>query len=155
MPLSEHEQRVLEQMEQALYAEDPRFAHQMVGKTRARAQRRRAALGVLAILAGLALVVVAVLTGQIWIGGVGFAAMVLGGALVFTPARQTPELGVVDPDDGNITLRSGHPSMGRGGKGSRAAKGRGRRGHGQHGSSGTFMQRMEQRWDRRREQGPF
>ncbi|MEW2633449.1 DUF3040 domain-containing protein, partial [Streptomyces sp. NPDC048389] len=26
MPLSEHEQRMLEQMERALYAEDPKFA---------------------------------------------------------------------------------------------------------------------------------
>ena len=31
MPLSEHEQKMLEQMEQALYAEDPKFASQMQG----------------------------------------------------------------------------------------------------------------------------
>ncbi|EBF6878346.1 DUF3040 domain-containing protein, partial [Salmonella enterica subsp. enterica serovar Saintpaul] len=31
MPLSEHEQQLLEQMEQALYAEDPKFASQMQG----------------------------------------------------------------------------------------------------------------------------
>jgi len=29
VPLSEHEQHLLEQMEQALYAEDPKFASQM------------------------------------------------------------------------------------------------------------------------------
>src|SRR5665647_2386418 len=31
VPLSEHEQHLLEQMEQALYAEDPKFASQMQG----------------------------------------------------------------------------------------------------------------------------
>jgi len=31
VPLSEHEQQLLEQMEQALYAEDPKFASQMQG----------------------------------------------------------------------------------------------------------------------------
>jgi len=31
MPLSEHEQRLLEQMEKALYAEDPKFATSLRG----------------------------------------------------------------------------------------------------------------------------
>ena len=31
MPLSEHEQRLLEQMERALYAEDPKFASALRG----------------------------------------------------------------------------------------------------------------------------
>ena len=39
MPLSEHEQHLLEQMEQALYAEDPKFASQMQGSA-ARARLR-------------------------------------------------------------------------------------------------------------------
>ena len=51
VPLSEHEQRVLEQMEQALYAEDPRFATSLVGKSEARQRRRRAALGLLIAIA--------------------------------------------------------------------------------------------------------
>lgn len=157
MPLSEHEQRVLEQMEQALYAEDPRFAHQMVGKTRARAQRRKAALGVLAAIAGLALVILGVLLQQIWVGGLGFAAMVLGGAWAFTPTRVKTTLAAVD-SDGNVTLRGNHPSMGKGGKGARRTRGAGSgrsAGGGSTGSAGSFMQRMEQRWDKRREQGPL
>ncbi len=150
MPLSEHEQKVLEQMEQALYAEDPRFAHQMVGQTRARAQRRRAALGILLALGGLGLIVLGVLISQIWVGGLGFGAMVLGGAWTFTPPRAKPALSTVDAE-GNLTLRTGHPSMGQGGKGAGQAKaGRTKKGR----SSGSFMQRMEQRWDHRKEQGP-
>lgn len=149
MPLSEHEQRVLEQMEQALYAEDPRFANQMVGKAEAKAARRRMGVGILAAILGLGLIVLGVTVQQIWVGGIGFAAMVLGAAMAFTPPRkgQGPALGTVQ-DDGNITLRTGHPSTGRGGKGQRGKGGKPK-------SSGNFMERLEQRWDRRREQGPF
>lgn len=153
MPLSEHEQRVLEQMEQALYAEDPRFAHQMVGQDQARARRRRTALGVLLVLAGLGLVVLAVLIQQIWVGGIGFGAMVLGGVWAFAPrsAQQSiPHLRVAGSEDApRAAARTAHPSMGRGGKG--RARGRAR---GTGKGSGTFLQRMEQRWERRREQGP-
>lgn len=141
MPLSEHEQRVLEQMEQALSAEDPRFASQMLGKSRAGIQRRRTALGVVVAILGLGLVVLGVTAQQIWLGGLGFGAMVLGGFWTFTPAPNRPTLGTVQ-DDGNVTLRTGHPSTG----GGRKPRGKQR---------GGFMERMEQRWDKRREQGPY
>ena len=42
MPLSDHEQRLLEQMERALYAEDPKFATTMRGADLRRRYRRRA-----------------------------------------------------------------------------------------------------------------
>ena len=58
MPLSEHEQQLLEQMEQALYAEDPKFASQMQGAGASAAARRRMAIGVVGVVAGLALVLV-------------------------------------------------------------------------------------------------
>ena len=57
MPLSEHEQRLLEQMEKALYAEDPKFATSLRSAPGARAARGRAALGVLGLLAGIGLLV--------------------------------------------------------------------------------------------------
>ena len=60
MPLSEHEQQMLEQMEQALASEDPRFAHQMRGGTTLAVRRRRLVLGILGVVIGLALVVVGV-----------------------------------------------------------------------------------------------
>jgi hypothetical protein len=137
VPLSEHEQRVLEQMEQALSAEDPRFASQMLGKSRAGVQHRRTALGVVVAIVGLGLVILGVTAQQIWLGGIGFGAMVLGGFWTFTPAPARPKLGTVQ-DDGNISLRTG---------GTAGRKSRPKR-------SG-FMERMEQRWERRREQGPF
>lgn len=146
MPLSEHEQRVLEQMEQALSAEDPRFASQMVGTTAGRRQRRRAAVGVLAAIAGLGLIVLGVAQQQILLGGLGFAAMVFGGAWAFTPGRP-PQLRVVDgterPSGGPTKVSKDHPSNGGGQR--RAPKPK---------NSG-FMDRLEQRWDKRREEGPF
>lgn len=146
MPLSEHEQRVLEQMEQALSAEDPRFASNMEGTTQARRQRRRAAVGVLAAIVGLGLIVLGVTTQEIWLGGVGFAAMVFGGAWALTPSRRPPQLRVVADNDGKkpggpTRISKDHPSNG----GQRGARPK---------NSG-FMDRLEQRWDKRREDGPF
>ncbi|MCK0111697.1 DUF3040 domain-containing protein [Ornithinimicrobium sp. F0845] len=144
MPLSEHEQRVLEQMEQALYAEDPRFATSLVGKSEARARRRRAALGLLIAIGGLALVVLAVTMQEIWIGGIGFAAMVFGGVWAMTqPRTKGATLGTVDAD-GNVTLRTKSGGASAGGK--QTGKG--------HRSAG-LMDRFEERWDKRREEGPF
>ena len=154
MPLSEHEQRVLEQMEQALYAEDPRLATTLKS-TAAQAHgidRRRIALGVLIALGGLALVLTGVMTQMIWIGAVGFLAMVLGGAWAAKPSRSgRPHLGVVGPD--------GKPRRPAGGGGGNSGGGGGRGGRGpkppRAPRDGGFMQRMEQQWDRRKEQGPF
>ena len=66
MPLSKHEQQLLDQMEQALYAEDPRFATQMKGVAR-RGAHKRHLIGGLGVLVGLALVLVGVNT--IWLVG--------------------------------------------------------------------------------------
>lgn len=142
MPLSEHEQKMLEQMERALYAEDPKFATQMKGSERAGGNRRRILLGVGIALVGLGLVVVGVSTQQVIIGGVGFAVMVAGVAWAFTPARTPRTVGVVAPD-GSVRPRP-KPI------GPVAARKRGSKEQ----KSGTFMQRMEHRWEeRRRQQG--
>ena len=76
MPLSDHEQRLLDQIEQALYAEDPKFAAS-VRSVRARSRTRRGAvLGVLGVLAGLALVLVGLITNLIALSVVGFVLVV-------------------------------------------------------------------------------
>jgi len=76
VPLSDHEQRLLDQIEQALYAEDPKFAAS-VRSVRARSRTRRGAvLGVLGVLAGLALVLVGLITNLIALSVVGFVLVV-------------------------------------------------------------------------------
>ncbi|MGC5583655.1 DUF3040 domain-containing protein [Ornithinimicrobium sp. W1679] len=156
MPLSEHEQRVLQQMEKALYAEDPRLATTLKSTASGPGHgldRRRLALGVLVAVGGLALVLVGVMSQMIWVGAIGFLAMVLGGAWAATPGHHGPTLTSVGPDG---RPRGGGPRRGgRGGDGGGGGGG-GRGPKAPRGpKGGSFMDRMEQQWDRRKEQGPF
>jgi hypothetical protein len=136
VPLSEHEQQLLEQMEQALYAEDPKFASQMQGAGARASARRRMAVGVVGVVAGLALVLVGVNT-TMWIGAVGFAVMVGAVAFAVTPPRRRTALGMVQPDG---SVRRATP--GKSPNKSKSSK-----------SGGSFMNRMEERWDKRRDDG--
>ena len=76
MPLSEHEQRLLDQIEQALYAEDPKFAS-AVRSARSRSRVRRSViLCVLGVLGGLGLVLVGLVTQLIVLSIIGFVLVV-------------------------------------------------------------------------------
>lgn len=81
MPLSEHEQRLLEQMEKALYAEDPKFATAL--RSTGGAHRGRAALGVLAVLTGLGIVLAGMAMPLAALGVVGFIVMLFGAVLTY------------------------------------------------------------------------
>lgn len=61
MPLSEHEQRMLEQIERALYAEDPKFAHAVRSTNPQVHYKRRIVKAVLGFVLG----VVALMTGLV------------------------------------------------------------------------------------------
>jgi len=120
-------------MEEALYAEDPRFASR-IEKTKSRGVGRgRVVIGVVAAVAGLALVVVSAMSSLIWLGAIGFAVMVAGIVYAITPSKT--KLAAVDSDG------TTKPRMGRPGSGSSKA------GSSKHGS---FMERMEERWEKRR-----
>jgi uncharacterized membrane protein YgcG len=76
VPLSDHEQRLLDEIEQALYAEDPKFAASVrAARTRSRT-RRSAVLCVLGVVAGLALVLVGLITNLIVLSVIGFVLVV-------------------------------------------------------------------------------
>lgn len=124
MPLSDHEQKMLEQLEQALASEDPKFASQMRGSATG-ARRGRWAVGAVGALAGLALVLIGINT-TMWVGAAGFVLMVLSAGYALSPGR--PGLRAVQ-DDGSAGPR----------KTSRSRKA----------SSGGFMDRLDERWDRR------
>ena len=88
MPLSEHEQRLLEQIERALYAEDPKFASTVRGGRLRKPTRRRRLQGAVLFVAGLALLVLGIVARTTWlwdmfpwISAVGFLVM-LGGAVL-------------------------------------------------------------------------
>ena len=139
MPLSEHEQKLLEQMEQQLLADDPRFATTMRDQRRTvGGGRRRTVVGIAGIVLGLALVVLSLVNSMLWLGVLAIAVMFAGLITALTGPRTRGPVGVVGsggrPRTGG-SQRSGTP-----------------RGRGAPKGSGTFMQRLEQRWDRRRDQ---
>lgn len=61
MPLSEHEQRLLDQIERALYAEDPKFASNVRGARMRSPSRRRRLQGIAVFALGLVLLVMGVM----------------------------------------------------------------------------------------------
>ncbi len=138
MPLSEHEQRLLEQMEQALYAEDPKFATSLRSASSGRASRGRAALGVIVFLGGIAILLGGAIIPLIPLGVAGFAVMVLGALLAYLGLRPGARGSSGESsDEGGAPEGPGQPG--------RASKPK---------PSSGFMDRLEDRWQRRREQGP-
>lgn len=139
MPLSEHEQRMLEQIESALYAEDPKFASSVRGgRLRSTSSRRRlqaAALFVLGLFLLVAGIAAPVKLGDFpIISLIGFIVMFAAGVLLLLGSSK----GIAKGD------RSGDAQSG-GASGGSSGRGRQRK-------SGGFSERMEDRFRRRFEQ---
>ena len=85
MPLSDHEQRMLDQIESALYAEDPKFASSVRGGSLRAPSTRRRLQGAGMFLLGLGMLVAGVAFKATMIGGfpilsvLGFVTMFAGG----------------------------------------------------------------------------
>src|SRR5664279_1910857 len=75
VPLSEHEQRLLEQMERALYAEDPKFASQLRGRDPRSNFRRRIVLAAVGLIVGIVLLMTGLVAKIIPVSILGFLAM--------------------------------------------------------------------------------
>lgn len=146
MPLSEEELRLLEQMERALVEEDPKFASTLRGTTLRRAARRRAIVAGIVFVAGIVLLMTGAVASLWWVGVIGFAVMVGAATVGLGAARGQQQVGA-DAEESEVS--AGHHPSGFGViDGGR--KGRPRRQPKRH--SG-FMERMEDRWRRRRERG--
>ena len=81
MPLSEEELRLLEQMERALVADDPKLASTMRGTTLRATARRRALIAGVVFLVGVVVLMTGAVTKLTAVGIVGFVVM-LGSAYV-------------------------------------------------------------------------
>lgn len=93
MPLSDHEQRLLDEIEQALYAEDPKFVSS-VRSVRARSSRRRALIwGVAGTVVGLSLVLVGLVASIIPLSVVGFVLVVAAVGYAITCVRRPEPTG--------------------------------------------------------------
>ena len=133
MPLSEHEQRLLDQIERALYQEDPKFATSVRStdlRTHMKRRLRRAAfvfgVGIVVLLGGLVSNMPAVGIG-------GFVVMVAALALALSSWKRlgTP------PSQGLRAVDSDRPARTKRSKSSTAPAG------------GSLMARLEERWKRR------
>lgn len=131
MPLSEHEQRMLEQMERALYAEDPKFATALEGSGLRTHTRRRVYQAVAGFLVGIALLMSGMVAQQIWISVVGFLVMLGCAVVAVTGWRKAPK-----PGEQTASGAAAGAQPGR-------RQGKQRR---------SMMNRIEQRWQRRRDE---
>ena len=129
MPLSDEEARLLRQLEQSLAAEDPDFASTLRGSKFMAHNRRVALLAALGFVVGLAVMFTGAVSKMTWLGVLGFLAMV-GTAFLFTQAWKRG----IGGREGEMTASSGSQN--------RRQKQK---------SSGSFVDRMEERWQRRRD----
>jgi Protein of unknown function (DUF3040) len=92
MPLSEHEQRLLDQIERALYAEDPKFASNVRGARMRSLPHRRRIQGIALFVLGLLLLVTGVVVpvhpaGVPVISVLGFLVMFAGAIIAIFSRR--------------------------------------------------------------------
>ncbi len=147
MPLSEEELRLLEQMERALVEEDPKFASTLRGTSLRSIARRRAIIAGVAFVVGVAVMMTGVVAQLIPVGIVGFLIMLASATIGLTAVRGQ-RTGATAPAPTTDEAASGL-SLIQGGRRERRPRQQRQR------TNGSFMERMEERWRRRREGGGF
>lgn len=133
VPLSEHEQRLLEQIEQGLYSEDPKFVHAVRTTNPQVHYKRRIAkagfgfvLGICALMAGLVMNAGVV---TVAVSVTGFLLMVVCCVWALSSWKRMTGVGTEPEPERRGSSRSSRTPRARGG----------------------FMERMEERWRRRAE----
>jgi hypothetical protein len=121
VPLSDEEARLLHQLEQSLAAEDPDFASTLRGSKFMARNRRMAVLAVLGFIAGLVLLFAGAVSAMTWLGVLGFVAMLSMSYLFINAYKRGISSREVE--------QSSTPSK----------------------PAGKFVDRMEERWQRRRD----
>ncbi|GKV73933.1 MULTISPECIES: DUF3040 domain-containing protein [Pseudarthrobacter] len=124
MPLSEHEQKLLEQLEKQLHEDDPKFANSMGSDPGRSWSTRHVVIGVLCALAGVFLLLVGVTLQNIFVGVLGF--IVMGGGVYFATMRSSAG---AKPGSKAAGRKPGRPKN-------------------------SFMSSLEERWDERRRGEP-
>jgi hypothetical protein len=135
VPLLEEELRLLEQMERALVEEDPKFASTLRGTSFRRSARRRAIVAGIAFVLGVAILMAGAVLRVSPLGIGGFVVMLLSATVGLTAIRGHAHQST-----------SGDPAE----EASSLGAAGGRRGHHPRRQQ-SFMDRLEERWRRRRE----
>ena len=134
MPLSEHEQRQLEQIEQALYRENGRLGRLVRSSDPRVHYRRRVVQAASGFAVGAGMVAAGVILPMVWLAVGGFVVMLVCGILALNSWRHMAgvALGVA----------------GRGPAGQRRPRRQKNRGKG---NRSAMMERLDERWRRRQE----
>jgi hypothetical protein len=148
VPLSEHEQRQLEQIEQALYSDYPKLAQSVRSQDPKVHYKRRVVEAAIGFVIGVGLLLAGVISKIIFVGVGGFLVMLACAMWALTSWRHMG--GIVSGKGLGVARPQGGPPA-RGQRGHRSA-GRGRRAARQK-SGLSFMERLEERWRRRQEGG--
>lgn len=131
MALSEQEQRLLEEMERSLYQNDADVMS-TTPKSGPVASAKAITIIVLAVVVGLGIVVAGIASSYWWIGLIGFIVMIAG--IVWA---------LRGPSENADSQFSDLPSSS--GSSSKTSSSKGRK------SGGSFMDRVEDRWERRQD----
>lgn len=130
MPLSEYEQRVLEQMERQLSSDDPKLADTFQSTRGESRSGFRYVLAGVGVVVGLLMLVLGVAQSIMIVGVIGFGVMFGAVVFAFSKPHHKPETGPIG-------------SVGPDGR----VKPAPRKSHGKQ----DFMRRIEDRWDQRRD----
>ena len=133
MPLSEHEQRQLEQIEQALYRENRRLGRVVRSSDPRVHYRRRVVQAASGFGVGAGMVAAGVILPMVWLAVGGFAVMLVCGIWALNSWRHMSGVAL------------GVAGRGPAGQGRRRQKNRGR------GNRSAMMERLDERWRRRQE----
>jgi Na+/proline symporter len=136
VPLSEHEQRQLEQIEQALYREDRRLVRLVRSSDPRVHYRRRVVLALVGLALGAAMIAAGIVLPLIGLAVAGFVFMLLCGIWALNSWRQVATVALGDATRAPTGKRR---------RGRRARRGRAAR--------ATMMERLDERWRRRQEGG--
>ena len=134
MPLSEHEQRQLEQIEQALYREDRRLARLVRSSDPRVHYRRRVAEALVGLALGAAMIAAGIVLAVIGLAVAGFVVLLLCGIWALNSWRQMATVAL------GAASAAGQP-----------AKRRSRRSRRARSPQGGFGERIDERWRRRQE----
>ena len=136
VPLSEHEQRQLEQIEQALYREDPKFGRLVRSSDPRVHYKRKLAQALAGVVIGAALIAAGVVTHRVYLEAAGAALALL--SLIWATVSWRRHLARVRPARAKASAKGQvRPGPGRPAQTRRA----------------RMMERMEERWRRRQEGG--
>jgi hypothetical protein len=135
VPLSDHEQRLLDQIERALYQDDPKFASTVRSTDLRTHMKRRLRRAGLVLAVGVVVMFTGLVSNLPAVGILGFVVMVGALALALSSWKR---LGTA-PSQGLRVVGSDRPAKERRTRTSTAGTG----------SGGGILSRLEERWKRR------